>query len=284
MAQGASGQLSSNAPVVHIRSSEGIRAIDLRELWEYRELLYFLIWRDVKVRYAQSALGISWAVIQPLLYMIVLSLVFGTVAKVSSDGAPYPIFIYAALVPWTFFSTALIESTTSLIQNSNMLTKVYFPRLIMPLAPVLGRLVDFSIAMLLLVGLMLWFRTAPTIWASALPLLIFTMVMTAAGIGMWLTALAVQYRDVKYGINFIVQLMMYAAPVVYPASVIPDQYRLFYAINPLVGVIEGFRSALLGTNSMPWDLIVVGNVASIVIAVSGVFWFRRMERIFADVV
>ena len=271
-------------PTKIIQPPKGWVSLDLRELWEYRDLFYFLVWRDIKTRYAQSILGIGWAVIQPVSSMIVFTIVFGTLAKVSSDGVPYAIFSYTALVPWTYFSGALTEATNSLTRNSSMLTKVYFPRLVMPLVPVLGKLIDFFIAFLLVFGMMAWFGITPTIWVLTLPVLILLMMITAAGLGMWLTALAVQYRDINYGMNFAVQLLLYAAPVVYPASLVPDQYRLFYAINPMVGVIEGFRTALLSTNPMPWDLLGVGSITAIVIATSGALYFRRMERIFADVV
>lgn len=266
-----------------IRPQKGWRLIDLKELREYKDLFYFLVWRDIKVRYAQSVLGVGWAVIQPVFTMIVFTIVFGKLAKIGSDGVPYAIFSFTALVPWTYFSTALTGASGSLVTGSGMLTKVYFPRIIIPMAPVLGKLVDFGIAMLLLFGMMVWFKTMPTVWVLTLPLLILLMMLTAAGLGMWLTALSIQYRDIKYGMSFAVRLLMYAAPVVYPASLIPDKYRLFYGLNPMAGVIEGFRSALLGTRSMPWDLIAVGSTTAIVIAISGAFYFRRMERIFADV-
>jgi len=266
-----------------IRPQKGWRLIDLKELREYKDLFYFLVWRDIKVRYAQSVLGVGWAVIQPVFTMIVFTIVFGKLAKISSDGVPYAIFSFTALVPWTYFSTALTSASGSLVAGSGMLTKVYFPRIIIPLTPVLGKLVDFGIALLLLFGMMVWFKTMPTIWAMTLPLLIVLMMLTAAGLGMWLTALSIQYRDIKYGMSFAVRLLMYAAPVVYPASLIPDKYRLLYGLNPMAGVIEGFRSALLGTRPMPWDLIIVGSITAIVIAISGAFYFRRMERIFADV-
>ena len=266
-----------------IRPQKGWRLIDLKELREYKDLFYFLVWRDIKVRYAQSVLGVGWAVIQPVFTMIVFTIVFGKLAKIGSDGVPYAIFSFTALVPWTYFSTALTDASGSLIAGSSMLTKVYFPRIIIPMTPVLGKLVDFGIALLLLFGMMVWFKTMPTIWVLTLPLLILLMMLTATGLGMWLTALSIQYRDIKYGMSFAVRLLMYAAPVVYPASLIPDKYRLFYGLNPMAGVIEGFRSALLGTRSMPWDLITVGSITAIVIAISGAFYFRRMERIFADV-
>ncbi len=267
-----------------IESQTGWRMVDWRELWQYRDLFFFLVWRDVKTRYAQSVLGVGWAVIQPVFSMIVFTIVFGKLAGISSDGIPYPIFNYAGLVPWIYFSGSLTAATGSLVSSKSMITKIYFPRLIIPIAPIIGKLVDFAIAMLLLFGMMLWFNIFPTIWALATPLLIILMMLTAGGAGMWLTALSVQYRDINYGMGFLIQLLMYAAPVVYPASSVPEQYRLLYALNPMVGVIEGFRSALLGTNPMPWDFIAVGSLTAILIAISGIAYFRRMERIFADVV
>ena len=267
-----------------IEASSGWRLIDWRELWRYRDLFYFLVWRNVKVRYAQSVLGLGWAVIRPVFSMIVFSIVFGRLAKVSSDGVPYAIFSYAALVPWTYFSSALTGASGSLVGASGMISKVYFPRLIIPLTTVLSNLVDFAIALLILFGLMVWFGMQPTIWALLLPLLVLLMMLTATGLGMWLTALAIQYRDVNYGLSFAVQLLMYAAPVVYPASSIPQQYRWLYGLNPMAGVIEGFRSALLGTNPMPWDLLLPGTITAIIVFIGGALYFRRMERIFADVV
>jgi lipopolysaccharide transport system permease protein len=265
-------------------AKSGWRFIDFHELWEYRDLFYFLIWRNIKVRYAQSVLGVGWAIIQPVFSMIVFTIVFGKLAKIGSEGVPYAIFSYAALAPWTYFSNALTQSGASLVGASGMISKVYFPRLIIPISPVLDKLVDFGISLVLLVGLMVWFKIAPTIWVLTLPLLILLMMVTAAGLGMWLTALAVQYRDVNYGMKFAVQLFMYASPVVYPASLVPDQFRLLYGLNPMAGVIEGFRAALLGTRPMPWDLIAVGSVTAFAVALSGAFYFRRTERVFADVV
>lgn len=254
------------------------------ELFQYRDLFFFLIWRDIKTRYSQSILGIGWAVIQPLFSMVVFTIVFGNLVRISSDGVPYAIFSYAALVPWTYFSSALTHSTDSLISASSMITKVYFPRLVLPMATVIGKLADFGIAILILFAMMLYYQIAPTIWALALPLLILLMILSAAGMGMWLTALAVQYRDIRYGMGLFVQLLMYASPVVYPASNVPEQWRLVYAVNPLVGVIEGFRAALLGTTNMPWDFISMGAASAIILFVSGLIYFRRMEKIFADVV
>tara|TARA_Y100000588_G_scaffold89019_1_gene95428 strand:- start:55153 stop:56013 length:861 start_codon:yes stop_codon:yes gene_type:complete len=258
-------------------------SIDWMELWDYRDLLYFLVWRDIKVRYAQSALGIGWAVIQPVFFMIVFTFVFGELAKIDSDGVPYPIFSFAALVPWTYFATSMTGATESLISNARMLSKVYFPRLMMPFSAVLARLIDFAIALLLLLALMVWFKTIPSIWALILPVVTIIMILSATGAGMWLTALAIQYRDIKYGISFAVQLLMFTSPVVYPASLVPDEYRLVYAINPMVGVIESFRSALLTTNPMPWDLLGMSILVATILFISGLVYFRRTERIFADV-
>ena len=266
-----------------IEPKSGWRVVDFRELWEYRDLLYFLVLRDIKVKYAQSVIGIGWAVIQPVFFMLVFTVGFGSLAKIGSDGAPYAIFSFTALVPWTYFSTALMDTTSSLVVNTAMLTKVYFPRLVIPLTSTISKLVDFFIAMVLLFGLMVWFRTMPTAWALTLPLLVLLMMLTAAGLGMWLTALAIQYRDIKYAMTFVVQLMMYASPVAYPVSLVPERYQLLYALNPMVGVIEGFRSVLLNTNPVPWDLLAVGVIASAFVAISGLFYFRRMERVFADV-
>lgn len=281
--QQQTGPASPVPELTVIEASSGWRLIDWRELWRYRDLCYFLVWRNVKVRYAQSVLGLGWAVIRPVFSMIVFSIVFGRLAKIASDGVPYAVFSYAALVPWTYFSSALTGASGSLVGASGMISKVYFPRLIIPLTTVLSNLVDFAIALLILFGLMVWFGMRPTIWALLLPLLVLLMMLTATGLGMWLTALAIQYRDVNYGVSFAVQLLMYAAPVVYPASSIPQQYRWLYGLNPMAGVIEGFRSALLGTNPMPWDLLLPGTIMAIIVFIGGALYFRRMERIFADV-
>ena len=269
--------------IVEILPTSGWFNIDWRELWRYRDLLYFMVWRDIKVRYAQSVLGIGWAVIQPVFSMIVFTIVFGNLAKIESDGIPYAIFNFAALVPWTYFANSLTGATDSLVASGRMLSKVYFPRIVIPLAPVFGRLIDFVIALFLLAGLMLWYGIRPVTAAWFLPVLILLMMFNAAGLGMWLTSLAIQYRDVKYGMNFGIQLLMYAAPVVYPTSNVPDRFRLLYAVNPMVGVIEGFRASLLSTTAMPWDLITISALSSLVILLTGLFYFQRMEQFFADV-
>jgi lipopolysaccharide transport system permease protein len=280
------GSLAGNkhSPEVQmIVSSRGWQFIDWREIWRYRDLFYFLVLRGVKVRYAQSVLGVGWAVVQPLFTMVIFTVVFGTVAKVSSDGAPYAVFSYVALVPWTYFSNALTDASSSLVKNSNIISKVYFPRLIMPLSSVAGKLIDFAIAMTLVAGLMVWYRITPTPWVAITPLLVLLVVLTAAGLGSLLAALAVQYRDVNYGIGFVVQMLMFASPVVYPVSLLPERLRLVYALNPISGVIEGFRAAYLGTQPMPWDMLAVGAASALTMAVIGVMYFRRMERNFSDV-
>ena len=272
---------SSEKPVFVIDGSQG--SSPLRELLDYRDLFIFWVWRSIKVRYAQSALGIGWAVIQPVFTMIVFTIIFGKLAKVGSDGVPYAAFSFAALVPWTFFANSVSESTGSLIQNANMISKIYFPRIILPMAAVLAKLVDFVIALVLLFGIMFWFGIVPGLNVLILPLLIVIMIVAAAGVGVWLTAMAIQFRDIKYGINFVVQLLMYAAPVVYPASLVPEEYQYVYAINPMVGVIEGFRAALLNTRPIPWDLIGIGSISSAILFGFALRYFRAKERLFADV-
>ena len=277
-------------PTMVIEARPGWRLIDWRELRQYRDLFYFLVLRDVKVLYKQTVLGFAWAIIRPVFSMIVFSIIFGGLADVPSDGVPYPIFSFAALLPWTYFSTAMTKSTSSLVANMNMLTKVYFPRLVIPMTPVLAGLVDFAIAAGVLGVLMAYYGIAPTVYALALPLLILLMILTAAGVGLWLSALTIQYRDVRHAITFLSQLLMYAAPVVWPVSLITEKFpvwgetiRLAYGLYPMAGVIEGFRAALLGTTPMPWDLIAVGSLSALLLCLSGAFYFRRMERTFADV-
>jgi lipopolysaccharide transport system permease protein len=235
------------------------------------------------VLYKQTVLGFGWAILRPVFTMIVFSVVFGRLAKVPSDGIPYPLFSYAALVPWTYFQTAITQSTISLITGAQMISKVYFPRIIVPLAPVVAGLVDFAIALTIVGVMMAWYGTAPTPNIAFLPLMVLIMVVTAASVGMWLSVLAVQYRDIRFAIQFVAQFLMYAAPVVWPASLIPEQYRLIYGLYPMAGVIEGFRSALLGHNPMPWDLVGMGALSAGALFVTGTLYFRRMERVLADV-
>jgi lipopolysaccharide transport system permease protein len=271
------------AAITVIERRPGWRVIDWREIWQYRDLFYFLVFRGIKARYAQSVLGVGWAVIQPFFAMVVFTIVFGNLANVDSDGAPYALFSFSALVPWTYFANAVTEGTQSLTQNSNMIRKVYFPRLLVPLAASASKLVDFAIAMVILLGLLLWYGRLPNIGIVTLPLLIALMVLSAAGLGLWLSALAIQYRDVNHGVGFLMQLLMYAAPVVYPTSLIPERYQMYYSLNPMVGVIEGFRSAILGTRDIPWSFLGVGAVTANLIFISGLYYFRRRERVFADV-
>jgi lipopolysaccharide transport system permease protein len=266
-----------------IKPRTGWRLFDFYELYRYRDLLRFLTWRSIKVLYAQSAVGIGWAVLQPVCSMLIFTVVFGKFAGITSDGAPYAVFCLTALVPWTYFSSALLEASNSLLSQVQLVTKVYFPRVVLPLAGVLAKVVDFCIAMTVLAGLMLWYGYLPNWNVIFLPLLVLIMLISAAGLGMWLTAMSIQYRDVKHALGFVVQLMMYSTPVVYPVTLVPIEWQAIYAINPMVGVIEGFRSALLGTRPMPWDWIGLGSVTSAVLLISGLLYFLRQERIFADV-
>lgn len=273
-----------SVPVVRIRPSRGWAALNLRELWEYRELLYFFIWRDVKVRYKQTVLGAAWAVLQPFLTMVVFSLFFGRLIGVESDKIPYPIFSYAALVPWTFFANSITQATTGMVSNANLLKKIYFPRLALPLARVLAGLIDFVIAFVVLLGMLLYYGITPTANTLWLPLFVLLAIITALGVGLWFAAMNVQFRDVGFTVPFITQFWMYATPIVYSSTLVPEQWRPFYAINPMVGVIEGFRWALLGTETAPGPMIAVSAVVAVGLLVSGAFYFKRLEKTFADVV
>jgi lipopolysaccharide transport system permease protein len=259
-------------------------SLKLHELWEYRELLYFLTWRDIKVRYKQTALGAAWAIIQPFMTMVVFSLFFGQLAKIPSDGIPYPIFSYAALVPWTFFANGLNQSSNSLVGSANLIKKVYFPRLVVPFSSVISGVVDFILAFLVLVGMMLFYGILPTLNVLWLPLLLLLALVTALGVGLWLSALNVQFRDVRYVMPFLTQFWLFATPIAYPSSLLSEPWRTLYGLNPMVGVVEGFRWALLGTDTAPGAMIVASTLAALVLLIGGVFYFRRMEKTFADVV
>jgi lipopolysaccharide transport system permease protein len=263
--------------------SSGWAALRLGELWDYRELLFFLIWRDVKVRYKQTALGVAWAVLQPLLTMFVFSLFFGRLARIASDGLPYPVFNLAGLVPWTFFAFGLNEAATSVVGSRHLITKVYFPRLAIPLATVLAGLVDFAVAFVLLLTVMAWYGIVPGFGSLFVIPLVLLAFVTALGAGLWLAALNVQYRDVRYVLPFLTQLWLFATPIVYPSSLVPAAWRPVYGLNPMVGVVDGFRWALLGS-APPGPALAVSACAALAFAVGGIFYFRRMERAFADIV
>ena len=276
--------LSGAVPVTIICPSRGWISLNLRDLWEYRELLYFLTWRDVKVRYKQTVLGAAWAIIQPFFTMVVFSLFFGKLAKVPSDNIPYPIFSYAALVPWTFFANGLSQSSSSLVASANLIKKVYFPRLVVPISAVISGGVDFVLAFAVLLGMMLFYGTIPTAAVVWLPLLLLLALATSLGVGLWLTAMNVQFRDVRYAVPFLVQAWMFATPIAYPSSLLNEPWRTLYGINPMAGVVEGFRWALLGTETAPGPIVIVSALVAVGLLISGAFYFRRMEKTFADVV
>lgn len=267
-----------------IKPSKGWAALNLKDLWNYRELIYFFTWRDLKVRYKQTLLGASWAVLQPFLTMVVFSIFFGGLAKVPSDGVPYPIFSYTALIPWTLFSKALQDASRSLVSSANIISKIYFPRLILPLSSTLAGLVDFVIAFVVLLGMMVFYGIAPTANIWMLPIFVLLALITAIGFALWLSALNVMYRDVGYIIPFLTQFWMYITPIAYPASMVPEQWKILYALNPMTGVVEGFRWALLGTGEGPGISLLISAGISVLVTVSGLFYFRRMERKFADMV
>ncbi|MFQ5856396.1 MAG: ABC transporter permease [Anaerolineae bacterium] len=273
-----------DAPALIIRPSKGWVPLRLADLWAYRELLYFLVWRDIKVRYKQTILGAAWAVIQPFFTMVVFSVFFGHFAKIPSDGLPYPIFAYCALLPWQLFAQALVEAGNSLVGNQQLITKVYFPRLVIALAAVLAGLVDFAIAFLVLVGMLVYYGIAPTAAVVTLPLFLLLLLATALAVGLWLSALNVQYRDVRYTIPFLTQFWLFATPVAYPASLLPEWWRALFGLNPMAGVVEGFRWALLGTAHAPGPMLAVSVAVVLALLVGGLYYFRRMEKTFADVV
>lgn len=271
-------------PTLLITPSNRWIPLNLSELWEYRELLYFLVWRDIKVRYKQTALGAAWAVVQPLFMMLVFSLFFGFLARVPSDGIPYPVFAFCALLPWQLFANALTEASNSLVGNQNLITKVYFARLVIPIAAVLSGVVDFLIAFFILIGMMLYYRIVPGWPILTLPAFILLAILTALAVGLWLSALNVQYRDVRYTMNFLVQFWLFATPVAYPSSLVPERWRVLYGINPMAGVVEGFRWALLGKSAPPSAMLLVSALVVLLLLVGGLYYFRRMEQEFADIV
>jgi homopolymeric O-antigen transport system permease protein len=266
-----------------IKPTKGWQPLDIKELFRYKDLLYFMVLRGIKARYAQSVLGVGWAVIQPLFATGIFTVVFGRLAQIDSDGVPYSIFAFCALVPWGYFSATLTDASQSLVVNAGLLNKVYFPRIILPLSAAFSKLLDFSISFTILIFFLFFFQIKPGPQILVLPLLVVILLMTSLGTGMFLSALAVQYRDIKHASSFMIQLLLYAAPVVYPASKVPGEWMFYYSLNPMVGVIEGFRAAFLSTRPIPWDMISVGGVVGLILFLSGAMYFKRMERVFADV-
>jgi len=272
-----------NQSTTIIKAPSGWEIIDINELRAYSDLFYFLVLRDIKVLYAQTILGFSWAILNPFIQIIIFTIIFGKVAKLETDGIPYVLFSTVAIIPWTYMSEAMTQSSQSLVSGQNMLGKIYFPRLIFPLTSVIAKLVDFTISLILLIGVLIYYQVVPTVNLIYLPIFIVAMMLVPAGIGMWLSALAIRFRDVKFAMSFIIKMLIYSAPILYTASSVPDNYRLIYSLNPIVSIIEGFRSCLLGTE-MQLEYILPGLIVSILLFVSGAMYFKRMERVFADVI
>lgn len=274
----------SPQPIIHIRPKKGLQLIDVRELSQYRDLFTFLVIRDIKVKYKQTVLGGLWAIIQPFFMMVVFTLFFGRLAKIPSDGIPYPIFNYTAMVAWTYFATAITGAGNSVVGSGNLLSKVYFPRIFIPLTPVIAGLLDFFLSFVVLIGMMFYFHLSPSARCLILPLLILLMMFTASGVGMILAALNAKYRDIRYTIPFLMQFWMFATPIVYPASMVPERYRMIYALNPMTGIVEGFRSVLLGTVAFPADMVIISAAISICLFAVGIIYFKQVERYLADVI
>jgi lipopolysaccharide transport system permease protein len=274
---------SSCNSVTIIEPRSGWRFINFKELKEYRDLFFYLVWRDIKILYAQTILGFSWAILQPLVEIAIFTIVFGKVAKVSTDGIPYLLFATVAIIPWQYTSQTMTNSSQSLVSGQNMLGKVYFPRLIYPLTPVLAKLVDFAISMLILLAVLIFYRVAPTWNILFFPLFLLLMMSISIGVGAWLSAMAIRFRDVRHAMPFVIRMLMFTAPIVYSASRIPEKYRIIYSLNPVVAVIEGFRACFLGT-PMPWMFIWPGIITTVIILISGVAYFQRMEHVFVDVI
>ena len=256
---------------------------DFKELQRYRDLFYFLVWRDIKVLYAQTVLGFAWAILNPAIQIVVFSIIFGRIANIGTDGVPYVLFSTVAIIPWTYMSDAMTSASQSLVTGKNLLGKIYFPRVLFPLTPILAKLVDFSISLIILVLVMIYYRVTPTWNLLLMPVLIVAMMLVPIGIGMWLAALAIRYRDVKFAMTFMIKLLIYSAPILYTASAIPADMRFWYSLNPIVAVIEGFRSCLLG-GPIEWQFILPGLFIAVLIFLSGALYFRRMERVFVDVI
>ncbi len=283
-ASSPAGATGTSPETIVLRPRSGWEAIGWGELWRYRELLWFLALRDIKVRYKQTALGAAWAILQPLLTMLVFSVVFGRLARIPSEGIPYPVFAYCALLPWQLFAYALTQSSNSLVTNQRLITKVYFPRLVVPIASLLCGLLDFAVAFPVLLGLMLYYGIVPGVAVAALPLLVLLALLTSLAAGLWLSALNAIYRDVQYALPFLTQFWLFVTPVAYPASLVPERWRWLFGLNPMAGVVEGFRWALLGRPHPPGPLVAVSVVSVLALLAGGLFYFRRMEREFADLV
>jgi len=270
-------------PVTVLSADRNWALFDLKELRRYRDLFYFLVWRDIKVLYAQTVLGFSWAILNPAIQIVVFSVIFGRVARLDTGGVPYVLFSTVAIIPWTYMSDAMTAASQSLVSGKQLLGKIYFPRILFPLTPILAKLVDFSISLLILVAVMIYFQVALTWNLLLIPILILAMMLVPTGIGMWLAALAIRYRDVKFAMTFVIKLLIYSAPILYSASAIPAQWRIWYSFNPIVAVIEGFRACLLG-GPIEWQFILPGLATSVLLFLSGALYFRRMERVFVDVI
>lgn len=270
--------------MVRIRPRGRWVPLDLREVWRYRELMWFLMWRDVKVRYKQTALGVAWAVLQPLMSMLIFTLVFARLAHVGSEGAPYPLFAYCGLLPWQLFAFSLTESSMSVVSNERLISKVYFPRVMVPVAAACAGLMDMAISFLVLMALFLWYRVPPSSHMVVLPLFVVMALVTALAVGIWMAALNVQYRDVRYVLPFVTQFWLFATPVAYPASLVPAKWRVLYGLNPMAGVVEGFRWSMLGSGDAPGTLLAVSSVIVVLLLIGGLYYFRSVERTFADVV
>ena len=271
-------------PTIVIEPAARWPSINVGEMWANRELLLFLVWRDIKVQYAQTALGAGWAVLQPLLTMLIFTVIFGRLAKIPSDGVPYSVFTLAALIPWMYFSNAFSAASSSLVSSSNLITKVYFPRLIIPVVAVLSGLVNFAVSCVVLAIMMAWYRVTPSVLAiPMIPALLLLTILTATGVGCWLAAIYIQYRDVRHIVPFIVQIWMYISPVVYPMSLVPERYRTLYALNPMAGIIQTFRVVLLRTGEIPWGTLGISTIVGMSLFLSGTLYYRRTEHLFADV-
>jgi lipopolysaccharide transport system permease protein len=280
--------IEDRSPITYLRPAKGLAALNLKDLWEYRELIYFLTWRDLKVRYKQTLLGFTWVILQPVINMVVFTILFGQLLKVPTDGIPYPIFSFAALLPWLYFAGSLSRSSTTLVGSANLISKVYFPRMVIPIAGVLSGLVDFLVSLIVLIGMMLFYKIMPTWNLLLLPVFLFLAMLTALGFGLWFSALNVRFRDVNHLVPFIIEIWKYATPVIYGATLIPERFRFLLGLNPMTGVVEGFRWAILGSKYVesfnPGPLFIISISITLVVLISGVIFFRNTERTFADII